>query len=100
MLSQERGIAPVHQEVPPPATRPGKNGEGTLDKWFEEVKKETVLHKSSQCCRQWAAVGRCQQVLKTKTLALEISPKEGAGAGYMGGKTGLVMRKQTGGTRV
>ena len=58
MLSQERGIAPVHQEVPPPATRPGKNGEGTLDKWFEAVKKETVLHKSSVL----QAMGSCGQV--------------------------------------
>ena len=27
--------------------RSAKNGRGTLEKWFESVKKETVLHKQS-----------------------------------------------------
>ena len=30
-----------------------------------------------------ATVGGCQQVLETKTLALEIRPKDRAGAGYV-----------------
>ena len=38
--------------------------------------------------------------METKTLALEIRPKEGAGAGNMGIKRGLAMRKWPGGTRV
>ena len=48
------------------------------DKWSEAVKKETDLHKWSVLLQQ-ASVGGCQQVLGTKTLALEIRPKEGAG---------------------
>ena len=42
--------------------------------------KETVFHKWSVL---QATVGRCQQVLRTRTLALEIRFKEGAGAGYV-----------------
>ena len=63
-------------------TRSAKNGGETLDKW-SEVFKETVFHKWSVL---QATVGRCQQVLRTRTLALEIRFKEGAGAGYVGGK--------------
>ena len=37
---------------------------------------------------------------RTKTLALEIIPKEGAGDGYVGKKPGLAARKQPRGTRV
>ena len=52
---------------------------------------ETTLHKRSV---RWAALGRYRQVSGTKTLALEIRPKEGAGAGYMGENPGLAMWKQ------
>ena len=55
--------------------------------WSEAVKKETVLHKWSVLLQQ-ASVGGCQQVLGTKTLALEIRPKEGAGGSYVGKKRG------------
>ena len=54
----ERVIVPAPWEVPPPVMRSAKNGRGTLDKWPEAVKKETVLH-------QWSvlwAMGNHRQV--------------------------------------
>ena len=73
-------------------------GRGTLDKWSEAVKKETIL--LSQCYGQGATVGGCQHFLGTKTLVSEIIHKEGAASGYVGKKLGLAMWKQSGGTKV
>ena len=49
-----------------------------------------------QCSGQEATVGRCQQVLGTKTLILEIRSKDGAGASYVGGIGGWPCRNSLG----
>ena len=72
--------------------RSANNREGTLDKWSEAVKNEIVLYK--QRYGQRATRGRNQQMLGTKTVTLEIRPKEGAEVSYVGKKTGLAVQKQ------
>ena len=67
------------------------------------VVKQLQRRQSSingQCYGQQATIGRGQQVWATKPLASEIRHKEGAGAGYVGEKTGLALQKQPRGTRV
>ena len=68
------GNFPTSEEI-------SQDGGGTLDNWCEAVKMEIILHKQSVL---WATICRCQEVLGTKTLTLEIRLKEGARTGYMG----------------
>lgn len=60
-----------------------RNRGGTLDNSVQQLKRRQSS-TNGQRCGQHAAIGKCQQVLATKTLVLEIRPKEEAGAGHVG----------------
>ena len=77
--------SPTSEEISP-------KRRGTLDKWSEAGKKETVLRRGQSLPAMdnpRPVPGKCWEL---KTLTLEIRLKEGAGAGYTGKKLGLAWR--------